>query len=394
MAGDHLENKWKDELKQKFPQYFNNVKVLDIGSADMNGTNKGWFDNCEYIGLDIAPYKNVDVVSIAHEYNVPDESFDVVCSTSELEHDMYWRKTLKKMVALLKPNGLMWFSTPSQWSEHGTKTNNPADSLTSKLDSEWADYYKNLTIEDIKSVLDLDAIFEKHEMFYFNDPGHSEVSIRFWGIKKPYSLKTYWDTFYTPYQHGPRKHRIYLLDLLKEKGVKSLFDIGMGTGPIYELIKKSEGRWNFDYKGTDYSPAMVDVAKKTFPEGNFEVQDARHLTEPDNSWDSVLLMHCLDHLDDYQSAIREAKRVARKYICIVLWRSFVVKGTNINPINRMGKEPDEEPWEDTFLQEYSREVLMEEFKKNNLKVEQETQGDTVNSDEGHYNWLVLLSKND
>lgn len=184
MAGDADQNRWKDELKEKFPQYFNNVRCLDIGSADINGTNKPWFDNCEYIGLDIAPYKNVDVVSIAHEYDVPDSSFDVVFSTSELEHDMYWKKTLQKMVDLLKPGGFMWFEAPHIWEEHGTKTNSPADSLTVDREEEWANYYKNVSKEDILSVLDLDAIFEKYELFYAEKIGQGCESTRFWGIKR------------------------------------------------------------------------------------------------------------------------------------------------------------------------------------------------------------------
>src|SRR3990167_781868 len=136
MAGDLDQNNWKDQLKLKFPQYFNNVRVADIGSADINGTNKSWFENSEYVGLDIAPWANVDVVSVAHEYDVPDGSFDVVCSTNHLEHDIYWEKTLKKMVALLKYGGLMFFQTVHLRPEHGTKTKNPDDSLTTKIGNE------------------------------------------------------------------------------------------------------------------------------------------------------------------------------------------------------------------------------------------------------------------
>src|SRR3990172_6612358 len=128
MAGDHVENLWKDELKINFPQFFTKIRVLDVGSADINGTNEKWFDNCRYIGLDVLPYKNVDVVSLAHEYQALDGSFDVVCSTSELEHDKFWDLTLKKMVQLLKPEGLMWFAASYKRAEHGTFRSNPIDS--------------------------------------------------------------------------------------------------------------------------------------------------------------------------------------------------------------------------------------------------------------------------
>lgn len=210
-----------------------------------------------------------------------------------------------------------------------------------------------------------------------------------------FEMQNFWDSFEGRYQMGEQKHRSYMLDLLKAKGVKTLLDDGCGTAPIYELITTAEdGRWDniTKYKGTDYSPAMVAICKEEFPHGEFEVQDARKLTEPDNSWDCVLLMHALDHLDDYTAAIAEAARVSNKYVCIILWRGFVNEGTNLNDRNTMGKEPGEEPWKDTYLHEYSKESLDEAFKKAGLVVEEIAEGEALNSDASHYNFLYLLRK--
>ncbi len=215
---------------------------------------------------------------------------------------------------------------------------------------------------------------------------------------------SYWESkdFESPYQMGAQKHRVYMLDLLKEKGIYSLLDVGCGTGPIYELIKTTTEpttdditlfkKWNFKYKGTDYSRTMIETCRNLFPEGDWAVEDARKLSEESSSWDCVLLMHSLDHLDDYQAAISEAARVAKKYVCIILWRGFVGEGTHLNDRNSMGKEPGEEPWKDTYLQEYSRKSLEDEFKKNNLVIEEEADGEKLNGDYSHYNWLVLLKK--
>jgi len=184
MAGDAEENQWKDTLKQRFPHYFNGVKVLDIGSADINGTNKGWFEHSDYTGLDVLPYKNVDVVSTAHKYTAPKWSFDVVCSTSELEHDKYWKETLLKMVELLKPGGLMWFVCGARMGEHGTLNANPNDSLTTKIDDEdWNNYYRNIKKEDVQNVLDLKGTFAEYEMDY----SKTDMNLRFLG-RKPCNL--------------------------------------------------------------------------------------------------------------------------------------------------------------------------------------------------------------
>lgn len=213
--------------------------------------------------------------------------------------------------------------------------------------------------------------------------------------------KTYWESedFEAPYQMGAQKHRVYLLDLLKNKGVASLLDVGCGTAPIFQLItetvdEEGEGRWDNikKYKGTDYSRTMIETCKREFPYGDFEVQDARELLELEDMWDCVLLLHSLDHLDNYEAAIVEAGRVSSKYVCIVLWRGFVGEGTNLNDRNTMGKKEGEEPWQDTHLQEYSQEALNKAFKKAGLVVEEMVEGEPLNSDASHYNFLYLLKK--
>jgi SAM-dependent methyltransferase len=155
-----IQQQWCEDIKNQFPTFFKNSKVLDIGSLDINGNNRHLFTNCHYVGVDVVKGKNVDVISIAHELTFPDESFDVVLSTNALEHDMYWDKTLKKMVKLLKPEGLMFFSVACSWNEHGTINTSPSQSGTSKMSKIWANYYRNLKKSDIENALNLPSIFK------------------------------------------------------------------------------------------------------------------------------------------------------------------------------------------------------------------------------------------
>jgi ubiquinone/menaquinone biosynthesis C-methylase UbiE len=215
----------------------------------------------------------------------------------------------------------------------------------------------------------------------------------------------YWDYLASSgeYQMGPQSHRLFLLDLLQEKKVESFLDVGCGTGPLYQLLRdpnqnkisqeknELQARWKFGYKGTDYSKGMIKTAKKMFPEGDWEVEDARHLKEKDNSWDAVVLMHCLDHLDDYQAAIKEATRVAKKYVLIVLWRGLTPSDeNNLNDKSSYGRD-DGKLWIDQHLQDYSETKLKEAFRMNDLVIELETNGEEINK-EGKFNTLFLLKK--
>jgi SAM-dependent methyltransferase len=170
------------EVKKKFPKYFENVKVLDIGSLDINGNNRHLFQNCEYIGLDVAEGNNVDIVSLAHEYNAPDETFDFIISNDCFEHDMFYEKTLKNIVRLLKPDGVFLFTCKTTGSlEHGTLRSDGGFSspLTVQF-AEWANYYRNITEEDVRTAIQIDDVFSQYEFSVLN----TTCDIRFWGIKK------------------------------------------------------------------------------------------------------------------------------------------------------------------------------------------------------------------
>lgn len=167
---------WCKQIKSLYPQYFINKKVIDIGSLDINGNNRGLFTTCEYIGVDVVKGKNVDVVSIAHELDFKDETFDVVLSTNALEHDMYYPFTIKKMFNLTKPNGLLFFTAAHSWKEHGTIKNAKNASGTTQMGKAWANYYKNITQDDIEIVLDKNQFKESTLEIHLND-------IRFWGVK-------------------------------------------------------------------------------------------------------------------------------------------------------------------------------------------------------------------
>ena len=95
-------------VKNRFPGKFTNCSVLDIGSLDINGNNRYLFTNYKYVGVDIGPGKNVDVVSRGHEYK-SDTLFDIVISSECFEHDEFWPLTMQNGINLLKSGGLfLW----------------------------------------------------------------------------------------------------------------------------------------------------------------------------------------------------------------------------------------------------------------------------------------------
>lgn len=166
-------------VKENFPNYFNLVKVLDVGSLDINGNNRGFFENYAYVGIDVSPGENVDVVCQGQHYNAQDGTFDTVLSTECFEHNPYWIGTFANMIRMCKQNGLIIFTCATIGRpEHGTSRSAPDDSpLTVGLG--W-DYYKNLDENDFRNVFNFDALFTSYEFKTNACP----ADIYFWGIKK------------------------------------------------------------------------------------------------------------------------------------------------------------------------------------------------------------------
>lgn len=208
-------------------------------------------------------------------------------------------------------------------------------------------------------------------------------------------MKDYWESITEGnvlYQMGPQSHRVYLLDLLKEKGVKSLLDVGCGSGPIYELIINNENWDNItEYKGIDPAPSFIRTCKANFPNGKWEVEDARDLKEEDNSYDCVLLMHALDYVYEYEKAIQEAARVANKYVLIVLWRGVNSNPTAENHLNDVNQSKDGYDYSLATLQEFAITPLTKAFEDAGLKLLLHTTGEEINK-EGKTNTLFLLEK--
>lgn len=169
------------KVKSLFPERFDRCSVLDIGSLDINGNNRYLFTNYSYIGVDVGEGPNVDVVSKGHEFT-SSELFDVVISSECFEHDRYYRETVKNCINLTKPNGLFTFTCASTGrAEHGTRRTDGkwASPLLEAYD-DWFDYYKNLTEDDIREVINIEDTFSSFHFEY----NPSFCDLYFWGIKK------------------------------------------------------------------------------------------------------------------------------------------------------------------------------------------------------------------
>ena len=164
-------------LVKRRPDLFERRQVVEFGAQDVNGTVRDLFKDCWYIGVDRFKGRGVDVQSLCHEF-MPSRAnaFDVVLSFEMLEHDPYWKQSLRSMYRLLRDGGalLLSFATGAR-PTHGTPGTDGFDHCAIA----GSNYCENLLPTDIASVL---------PPYYFStceltlEQGHQEVYL--FGIKE------------------------------------------------------------------------------------------------------------------------------------------------------------------------------------------------------------------
>lgn len=145
----------------------NGMNVLEIGSYDITGSVRQFFNDCEYTGCDLTEGPGVDLVCSGHDLNFPENSYGITLSSECFEHNPYWTETFMNMYRMTKPGGLVLITCASTGrAEHGTERTTDKISVSPGTSAIGWDYYKNLTKRDFKKNLKLDTLFDKYFIYY------------------------------------------------------------------------------------------------------------------------------------------------------------------------------------------------------------------------------------
>ena len=167
-------------LRKNLPEFFTGTRVVELGSLDINGSLREFFDSpIRYLGVDLDRGPGVDWTGFAHLFAERSGEWDAVVSAEMFEHDRYWDRSWLNMTRLARPGGLVAFSCATTGrAEHGTTASHPKDSSLSI--KTWGDYYRNLTELDFRGVVPVEATFTEFE--FSVDRRHKDLY--FWGRKK------------------------------------------------------------------------------------------------------------------------------------------------------------------------------------------------------------------
>ncbi|MDP2836339.1 MAG: class I SAM-dependent methyltransferase [Methanobacteriaceae archaeon] len=94
--------------------------------------------------------------------------------------------------------------------------------------------------------------------------------------------------------------------LYEPKKNENVLEIGCNTGEFCFLLKK---KFNVDPTGIDINEDAITLAKKQYPDINFEV---RNFKEVSGNYDVIYMLHLIEHLEDPLSNIIELNRLLKK----------------------------------------------------------------------------------
>ena len=112
-----------------------------------------------------------------------------------------------------------------------------------------------------------------------------------------------------------RKDFSALAEAVKSTGLADplIVEIGCGSGWNSEVLQNLVPH-SVRYVGTDYSFGMVSLGKSHYIHIPFLVCDAVSLPFPDGACDILLSGTALMHIVEYEKAIRESRRVSRRFV--------------------------------------------------------------------------------
>lgn len=131
--------------------------------------------------------------------------------------------------------------------------------------------------------------------------------------------------------------------LVEYSRIETILDAGCGEGFVVSFLKENMQKGVLDrtsINGFDSSKKAVEKAKAVFGEMNVFVGDVYDISQEDDSFELILLLEILEHLEDPEKALKEIKRVTSEYVIIsVPWEPFfsfsnLLFGKNVSRLGR------------------------------------------------------------
>jgi hypothetical protein len=119
------------------------IRIVEIGSLNVNGTIRDLFPNADYTGIDRVAGPGVDVVCDAVDY-VPESLVNMVICCEALEHTANWKQVIETANKWLHPCGAFVMTCAGLGRQPHSCDGGPLRD---------GEYYRNLSPADVREAM-------------------------------------------------------------------------------------------------------------------------------------------------------------------------------------------------------------------------------------------------
>ena len=148
-----------------------------------------------------------------------------------------------------------------------------------------------------------------------------------------------------------------------ENGSKIL-DVGTAIGDYPKYLTEKCNK-DFEVTGVDSSENMIKVAMKNAPKANFQVMDMRSLNFSDNSFNAIICLATLIHVDDNTTI-----KILEKFDSMLKGNGLIIINVmeHINGEKEIYEREPFNPKYNTYFNRYSKSFFIDWFKNNNYEI--------------------------
>jgi len=189
--------------------------------------------------------------------------------------------------------------------------------------------------------------------------------------------------------NGPQHpSQLYAIKKYVKEG-ESFLDYGAGSGTTYEAMKNI----NFpigNYMGLDIIKKNADWCNEHFETDVFKFNPSIHKIDAgDKTFDVVYSRHVVDHMDSFERAMDEHKRVAKRLVIAVGWVPF--SNQDEHEIKNIDYRPSGgKLYPDEYTNSYSKKKVEEYLADPEWEVLEFTED--VGVEAGGHDWLICLER--
>ena len=170
----------------------------------------------------------------------------------------------------------------------------------------------------------------------------------------------------------------------------SFLDYGCGSGTTLEALETA-GLIEIAqlYLGLDIIPKNIEWCREKWPLHKWLVNKNIHkLDPPDKSFDVVYSRHVVDHMESFEGAMDEMKRVSKNLVITVFW--VPMSNQDEHEIKNIDYRPSGgKLYPNEYTNSYSRKKVME-YLKNDSNWELLELAEEI----GTHDWIIVLRRKD